>query len=630
MEAIIIQKLISIIVTVYNKESFLENCIQSLINLNIDKSQIEAIFVDDVSTDGSYAILNRYAEQYEFIRAIQLDENSGGPAIPRNVGMQEANGEYITILDADDWLEAEGFPKLIRQMQTHNSDIGFGQCYKHMNNEIRKVANFASYKEDNGLVPHEIYNIFRAVGPWGKVFKRSTVIDNNMKFKNLKYGEDKLFYSELISKSQSASMTPEPVYHVNRYADNISLIKATDMIEKSHFNLDVLKEIIQMELPEYAKEQILCRIIEMDFMSRFLVTKTFLNSNDKAFFYQQFNEVESVITDAGYDMEKLLINDKYKNVYNIYHHNKENFVDYIEYMLFEENTHKYIKDHMVYFKYPEKFSNLLELKTKCTAVYNGTRLINNTFYDVIEVFKQPSVSIDAVKLVKIQDDRFSKQVDFILENDSIYIKTDDLKFEAIDFNISIQYNGFDQVLVRATYPNVNGHSILKRQNLDIEFISDKKDNVSSNTNHYLMDAPDHIVAKQEINRYKNTDFNDPIDSIAKGQLIKIKATGKSTDQMPILITNDDFYITADKTLVTPINLNKIEGYVSHIPKSVEVIKKCKLYESIAFNDAPIKNLKVGATLDIVDLAFTDKLTPRLKTADGYYLTANEKFVNALN
>ncbi|MDN6743043.1 MAG: glycosyltransferase, partial [Staphylococcus equorum] len=201
-------------VTVYNKESFLENCIQSLINLNIDKSQIEAIFVDDVSTDASYAILNRYAEQYEFIRAIQLDENSGGPAIPRNVGMQEANGEYITILDADDWLEAEGFPKLIRQMQTHHSDIGFGQCYKHMNNEIRKVANFASYKEDNGLVPHEIYNIFRAVGPWGKVFKRSTVIDNKMKFKNLKYGEDKLFYSELISKSQSASMTPEPVYHV--------------------------------------------------------------------------------------------------------------------------------------------------------------------------------------------------------------------------------------------------------------------------------------------------------------------------------------------------------------------------------------------------------------------------------
>lgn len=341
-------------------------------------------------------------------------------------------------------------------------------------NEIRKVANFASYKEANGLVPYEFYNIFRAVGPWGKVFKRSTVIDNNMKFKNLKYGEDKLFYSELISKSQSASMSPEPVYHVNRYADNISLIKATDMIEKSQFNLDVLKEIIQMELPEYAKEQILCRILEMDFISRFLVTKTFLNSNDKDFFYQQFNEVESVITGAGYEMEKLLINDKYKNVYHTYHHNQKNFVSYIEYMIYEANAYKYIKDHMVYFKYPESFKNLVELKTKCTAIYNGTRLINNTFYEVIELYKQPNIAIDAVKLVKIKDDRFSKKVDFIVENDCIYIKTDDLKFEDTDFNISIQYNGFDQVLVRATYPNFNDQSKLKRQNFHLEFISDKK------------------------------------------------------------------------------------------------------------------------------------------------------------
>lgn len=269
-------------------------------------------------------------------------------------------------------------------------------------NEIRKVANFASYKEANGLVPYEFYNIFRAVGPWGKVFKRSTVIDNNMKFKNLKYGEDKLFYSELISKSQSASMSPEPVYHVNRYADNISLIKATDM------------------------------------------------------------------------MEKLLINDKYKNVYHTYHHNQKNFVSYIEYMIYEANAYKYIKDHMVYFKYPESFKNLVELKTKCTAIYNGTRLINNTFYEVIELYKQPNIAIDAVKLVKIKDDRFSKKVDFIVENDCIYIKTDDLKFEDTDFNISIQYNGFDQVLVRATYPNFNDQSKLKRQNFHLEFISDKK------------------------------------------------------------------------------------------------------------------------------------------------------------
>ena len=44
-----------------------------------------------------------------FIRCIQLEENSGGPAEPRNIGIQESKGKYVTVLDADDWLESDGF-----------------------------------------------------------------------------------------------------------------------------------------------------------------------------------------------------------------------------------------------------------------------------------------------------------------------------------------------------------------------------------------------------------------------------------------------------------------------------------------------------------------------------------------
>ena len=57
MGGLTINKLISIVVSVYNKEKFLDKCIQSIIDLNMDKSQLEAIFVDDVSTDNSYNIL---------------------------------------------------------------------------------------------------------------------------------------------------------------------------------------------------------------------------------------------------------------------------------------------------------------------------------------------------------------------------------------------------------------------------------------------------------------------------------------------------------------------------------------------------------------------------------------------
>ena len=149
------------------------------------------------------------------------------------------------------------------------------------------MARFASYKEANGLIPYEINEIFRAVGPPGKIFKRSTVIDNQIKFQHMKFGEDKLFFAELISKCTSASMTTEATYHVNRFTDNVSLVKSTDVIEKSKINLEVLRQIVNLDIPKIAMESILSRIVEVDYMQRFLVTKTFLKSDNKEFFFNQ-------------------------------------------------------------------------------------------------------------------------------------------------------------------------------------------------------------------------------------------------------------------------------------------------------------------------------------------------------
>ena len=95
-------------------------------------------FIDDLSSDNSFRIIENYAQKYEFIKCIQLSQNSGDPSTPRNIGIQNAKGEFITLLDADDWLDPIGLPKLVKQMIQHNSDIGFGQCFKHTDNNIKK------------------------------------------------------------------------------------------------------------------------------------------------------------------------------------------------------------------------------------------------------------------------------------------------------------------------------------------------------------------------------------------------------------------------------------------------------------------------------------------------------------
>lgn len=235
------EKLISIIIPVYNKAEYLHTCMQSLVDLNMDKEGVEVICIDDLSTDDSLEIINGYAENHDFIKVLPLETNSGGPSRPRNIGFAEAQGTYLTLLDADDWLDSEGFPKLVHQMLENDSDIGFGQSYKHTNKSISKIGRFSSYKNANDLVPYEIEKIFRAVGPPGKVFKRSIVINNNIEFEHMSFGEDKLFFTELFSRCENASMTTIPVYHVNRHSENASLIKDTTILDKAAINMEILK-----------------------------------------------------------------------------------------------------------------------------------------------------------------------------------------------------------------------------------------------------------------------------------------------------------------------------------------------------------------------------------------------------
>src|SRR5699024_2821411 len=119
--------------------------------------------------------------------------------------------------------------------------------YKHTNKSINKIARFASYKNANNLVPYEIEKIFRAVGPPGKIFKKSIIQQYNIEFEDLKFGEDKLFFVELISKCKNASMTTTPVYHVNRQSNNVSLIKETTILDKAAINMEILKKILMMD-----------------------------------------------------------------------------------------------------------------------------------------------------------------------------------------------------------------------------------------------------------------------------------------------------------------------------------------------------------------------------------------------
>ncbi|MBI5027472.1 MAG: glycosyltransferase family 2 protein, partial [Actinobacteria bacterium] len=95
------EPLVSVVVPVFNVERWLPRCLDSL--LAQDHRPLEVIAVDDGSRDGSADVLRRYAAAHAEVRVVLQEHRGLGPA--RNAALTLATGEYVTMVDADDWIE---------------------------------------------------------------------------------------------------------------------------------------------------------------------------------------------------------------------------------------------------------------------------------------------------------------------------------------------------------------------------------------------------------------------------------------------------------------------------------------------------------------------------------------------
>ena len=110
---------ISVIIPVYNKQKYLNKCIESVLNSSF--SDVEIICVDDYSTDGSRDVLKKIAQKNKQIILIENDENKG-VSYSRNVGINAANGKYIAFLDSDDYLDKQALENYYEKLEETNAD----------------------------------------------------------------------------------------------------------------------------------------------------------------------------------------------------------------------------------------------------------------------------------------------------------------------------------------------------------------------------------------------------------------------------------------------------------------------------------------------------------------------------
>lgn len=110
--------MVSVIMPNYNGAIYLAECVNSVLCQTY--SEFELIIVDDCSTDNSIEIINDFLFKDKRVKLIKLEENSGRPAVPRNVGLKDSKGDYIAFIDSDDLWHNQKLEIQIEFMKDYN------------------------------------------------------------------------------------------------------------------------------------------------------------------------------------------------------------------------------------------------------------------------------------------------------------------------------------------------------------------------------------------------------------------------------------------------------------------------------------------------------------------------------
>lgn len=236
--------LLSIIVPVYNVEKYLRRCLTSIINQTY--INLEIILVDDGSTDKSGNICDEFAEKDSRITVIH--KKNEGVSVARNIGLDIAKGDYIGLVDSDDYIKADMYTNLLELIMTSDSDMAVCNfSYVDENGNLLEKRNLSSPIRNECLDVarylrrwHGDYGWYY-VTPFNRLYKKEV-------FDNLRYPigirfEDEFIMHYLVYRCRRIICTKECLYYYvqrpdsfMRKKDNYSIMDYGDaLIDRYYF-----------------------------------------------------------------------------------------------------------------------------------------------------------------------------------------------------------------------------------------------------------------------------------------------------------------------------------------------------------------------------------------------------------
>lgn len=230
------ESMVSVIIPVYNAEKYLHRCVDSVLKQTYQN--LEVLLIDDGSKDGSGAICDEYAAQDCRVRVIHKENT--GVSDTRNVGLDEAKGDYILFVDSDDYIDKAMVDKLLEKALKNCSDIVMCRYCVDRAGTVSSINmhykdEYVGFEDIKTGLLYLYYTDYHTglYSLWNKLIKKSIYSTDGIRFDTtLKRGEDAWFVFQCLKRCNRVDYIDESFYYYYQNTSSIMHTVYEDQFEK--------------------------------------------------------------------------------------------------------------------------------------------------------------------------------------------------------------------------------------------------------------------------------------------------------------------------------------------------------------------------------------------------------------
>ena len=310
---------VSIIVPVYNVEPYLRQCLDSVLGQTF--KNFEVLLVNDGSSDSSGDICREYVEKDS--RFHYFEKENGGLSDARNYGIERAQGEYLTFIDSDDFVNEKHLENLFLASRLTNADITIGGFSRFENGTFwlyqdyfssDSLVSFTSAQAIQHLDSMFDVPFLNFSTAWGKLFKRE--LFNELRFPYGKYAEDQFIIWKLYLKTRSIYTfnVDSYVYRINKNGlSSVFSLKHLDYIEaleeriKSTKDLEGIDINLSFNMYRYVLQRILGQLEEHDYIDESKEVREKLELAEQGQYPFLTDEVKEIELENGGELISIVV-----------------------------------------------------------------------------------------------------------------------------------------------------------------------------------------------------------------------------------------------------------------------------------------------------------------------------------